>query len=156
MRFATLRMALTAALGWVAVFPAREWLGLPREWLGLPVAISAAALTASAGLAGWIEFLLIRFALQVKIVAFCLGGGRIVAFCAAAIGAAAVALGTKWLLPEGHPVATGAVVLGVRGDLSRRHVGDGSGGGQAAGAVGASRATLAGTLNRFTLNVRLI
>jgi len=155
MRFATLRVALTAALGWVAVFPAREWLGLPREWLGLPVAISAAALTASAGLAGWIEFLLIRFALQVKIVAFCLGGGRTVAFWAAAIGAAA-AMGTKWLLPEGHPVATGAVVLGVRGDLSRRHVGDGSGGGQAAGAVGASRATLAGTLNRFTLNVRLI
>jgi len=33
------------------------------------------------------------------------------------IGAAAVAPGTKWLLPEGHPVATGAVVLAVYGGI---------------------------------------
>ena len=48
---------------------------------------------------------------------FSLGGGRIGAFWAAAIGEAAVALGTKWLLPEGHPVAPGAVVLAVYGGI---------------------------------------
>lgn len=53
LRFATVRVILTAALGWLLAFPAPRWLGIsPR--LGL------VGLTASAGMAGWIEFSLLR------------------------------------------------------------------------------------------------
>ena len=60
LRFAIIRVVLTTALGYVAA------LVLPRA-LGLDPKLGAAGLTASAGFAGWIEFLLLRHALRKRI-----------------------------------------------------------------------------------------
>jgi putative peptidoglycan lipid II flippase len=60
LRFAIIRVVLTTALGYVAA------LVLPGA-LGLDPKLGAAGLTASAGFAGWIEFLLLRHALRKRI-----------------------------------------------------------------------------------------
>ena len=60
LRFAVIRVILTTALGYFAA------LVLPGM-LGLDPKIGAAGLTASAGIAGWIEFLLLRHALTKRI-----------------------------------------------------------------------------------------
>lgn len=58
--FAVARVVLTAVLGYLFAFPLPRALGLP-EWTG------AAGLTASAGIAGWLEFLLLRRAVARRI-----------------------------------------------------------------------------------------
>ncbi len=60
LRFAVVRVSLTALLGWAVVVP------LPAQF-GWPPLLSAAGLTASAGVAAWIEFLLLSRALQRRI-----------------------------------------------------------------------------------------
>jgi putative peptidoglycan lipid II flippase len=60
LRFALLRVALTAALGWFLAFPVTGWLGIPRR-LGL------VGLTVSAGMAAWVEFTLLRSALRSRV-----------------------------------------------------------------------------------------
>ena len=54
--FAVVRVILTGVLGYLFAFPLPRMLGLPA-WTG------AAGLTASAGIAGWVEFLLLRRAI---------------------------------------------------------------------------------------------
>src|SRR5439155_11924089 len=51
LRFALLRVALTTALGYLFALPLPRALGIDAHW-------GAAGLAASAGIAGWIEFLL--------------------------------------------------------------------------------------------------
>jgi putative peptidoglycan lipid II flippase len=58
--FAALRVALTAGLGWFAS------LHLPRL-VGLPAVYGAVGLTASAGVAGWVEFVLLRRGVHARI-----------------------------------------------------------------------------------------
>ena len=53
LRFAVLRVALTIGLGYLFALPLPRALGLDPRW-------GAAGLTASAGIAGWIEFLLLQ------------------------------------------------------------------------------------------------
>ncbi|MFL5514600.1 MAG: murein biosynthesis integral membrane protein MurJ, partial [Gemmatimonadales bacterium] len=53
LRFALLRVALTILLGYLFALPLPRALGIDPRW-------GAAGLTASAGIAGWIEFLLLR------------------------------------------------------------------------------------------------
>ncbi len=60
LRFAIVRVVLTAALGYLFAFPVPRLLGLPA-WTG------AAGLTASAGVSGWIEFALLRRAVARRI-----------------------------------------------------------------------------------------
>jgi putative peptidoglycan lipid II flippase len=52
LRAALVRVAITGALGWLLAIPVREALGLAEVW-------GAFALTASAGFAAWVEFLLL-------------------------------------------------------------------------------------------------
>jgi putative peptidoglycan lipid II flippase len=60
LRFATVRVVLTAGLGWLLAFPVPRWLGIdPR--LGL------VGLTVSAGMAGWVEFSLLRASLNRRV-----------------------------------------------------------------------------------------
>ncbi len=56
MRVALLRLALTAGLGYVFAFPLVRALGLGASW-------GTVGLTASAGLAGWVEYALLRASL---------------------------------------------------------------------------------------------
>jgi putative peptidoglycan lipid II flippase len=110
LRIACFRVALTTFFGFLAVFPL-------RSLLGLDVVYCAAALTGSAGVAGWIEFLLFRHALAVDVGRFPLGGRMMMALWCIAIAAAACAFGVKLLLPGIHAVIRGVVVLGIYGLL---------------------------------------
>ena len=60
LRFALLRVALTIGLGYLFALPLPRLLGIDPRW-------GAAGLTASAGIAGWVEFLLLRRALNRRI-----------------------------------------------------------------------------------------
>ncbi|HEX4771941.1 MAG TPA: murein biosynthesis integral membrane protein MurJ [Bryobacteraceae bacterium] len=60
LRFAMVRVALTTALGWLFALLVPHALGLALPW-------SLAGLTASAGFAGWVEFVLLRRALVQRI-----------------------------------------------------------------------------------------
>ena len=53
LKFALLRVFLTTSLGYVFALKLPLWLGVTQSW-------GTAGLTASAGIAGWIEFLLLR------------------------------------------------------------------------------------------------
>ena len=60
LQFALIRVFLTTVLGWAFALWIPPWLGLDTHW-------GAAGLTASAGLAGWVEFLLLRWRLGKQI-----------------------------------------------------------------------------------------
>ncbi|MBO9665505.1 MAG: murein biosynthesis integral membrane protein MurJ [Bdellovibrio sp.] len=60
LKFAILRVVATTALGWVFAFTIPKMMGLDPSW-GTP------GLTASAGIAGWLEFYFLRKALNKKI-----------------------------------------------------------------------------------------
>jgi len=75
LRFAVLRVFLTASLGVLFAFPLRPLLvrffygvlGLPAAGGGGEIGLGAVGLTASAGIAGWVEFLLLKRALARQI-----------------------------------------------------------------------------------------
>ncbi|HEY0372954.1 MAG TPA: murein biosynthesis integral membrane protein MurJ [Thermoanaerobaculia bacterium] len=75
LKYATVRVILTASLGYLFAIPLRpmiiafvEMLGLPIPRVaGGPLALGAVGLTASAGIAGWVEFLLLRRGMQKRI-----------------------------------------------------------------------------------------
>ena len=60
LRFAIVRVTLTTVLGYLFAIPLPGLLGIDQRW-------GAAGLTASAGIAGWIEFLLLRSRLNRRI-----------------------------------------------------------------------------------------
>ncbi|HET9623099.1 MAG TPA: murein biosynthesis integral membrane protein MurJ, partial [Kofleriaceae bacterium] len=80
LRAALVRVAFTAVLGWVFALPVRDALGYSATW-------GAFGLTASAGFAAWIEFLLLRRALAARIGAVPVPVGLGFATLAAAIAA---------------------------------------------------------------------
>jgi putative peptidoglycan lipid II flippase len=108
LRYAVLRVLLTAGLG---VFCG---LYLPRL-LGVDAKYGAAGLTASAGVAGWVEFALLRRGVSRRIGPCHLPAGLLPRLWLAAALATAAALGIKYVLPEVHPVLRAAAILGVFG-----------------------------------------
>jgi len=131
LRFAILRVILTGALGYLFAFPLRPAMVAALEMAGVPLpqiaggtlGLGAIGLTASAGLAGWIEFLLLRGALGSKIGRVQLALGFQLRLWTAAVAAAAVALGVDRVYTQvaagpgllAHPVSAAAIVLGVYG-----------------------------------------
>ena len=108
LRFAIARVILTTVLGYLFAIPLPIWLGIPRMW-------GAAGLTASAGIAGWIEMLLLRRKLQARIGDAGPDAGYLVRLWAAALGGAAVAWAVKLALPAMHPALAAALILGPYG-----------------------------------------
>src|SRR5882672_7762870 len=107
LRYATVRVVLTASLG---VFGA---LWLPRL-LGLAdLRYGALGLTGSAGVAGWIEYALLRRGLAARIGDCRLPKGLLPRLWGSA--AAGGGFAVKLSLPLLHPVPRAAVVLGVFG-----------------------------------------
>jgi len=104
LRFAVIRVALTLGLGYVCALPLPRLLGLDQRW-------GAAGLTVSAGVAGWIEFMLLRRGLQRLIGSVPSGWSRIVRLWVVAILAALVGFGLKVLLPLHQPLIVGLCVL---------------------------------------------
>ena len=131
LRFALVRVALTAVLGLLFAFPLRPAMVTGMEMLGVPLpriaggtlGLGAVGLTASAGMAGWVEFLLLRSALGSKIGRVELPLGFQLRLWASALVAAVAALGvghlyTRLVLGRGplaHAVAVAAVVASVYG-----------------------------------------
>ncbi len=105
LRYAIVRVTLTAALGYVAAVYLPGWVGVESRW-------GAAGLTASAGLAGWVEFFLLRRTLARRIGAIELPRRFLPRLWTSAAVAAAVAFGIKVILPPMSPVLTGGLTLG--------------------------------------------
>ena len=108
LRFAVLRVALTIGLGYLFALPLPRALGVDARW-------GAAGLTASAGLAGWIEFLLLRRALNARIGDTGLAVRLIVRLWGAGVLAAVLAWGVRLALPATHPILTALAVLTAYG-----------------------------------------
>ena len=72
---------------------------------------------ASAGLAGWVEFLLLRRALQRRIGSVTIAPKTIARAWLTALGSAAVASLFRLTIPPTWHVARGLVILGVFGTL---------------------------------------
>jgi putative peptidoglycan lipid II flippase len=79
-------------------------LGINPQW-------GAAGLTASAGIAGWCEFALLRHALNRRIGPSEVGVGRLLRLWTAALAAALVGWGLRVETSALHPIVRAAVVL---------------------------------------------
>jgi putative peptidoglycan lipid II flippase len=110
LRYATLRVVLTAGLGVFSALWLPPLLGVDPRW-------GALGLTASAGVAGWIEYALLRRGLGSRIGACRLPKGLLPRLWVSAIAAAAVAFAVKFALPPAHPILRAAVVLGLFGAI---------------------------------------
>jgi putative peptidoglycan lipid II flippase len=108
LRFAVVRVALTAALGFVCALLAPRWLGIDARW-------GVAGLTASAGVAGWVEFTLLRRALNRRIGRTGLPAALVAKLWTAAAVAAAAAWGVKLAIGHRNPILVGVAVLGPYG-----------------------------------------
>jgi len=131
LRFAIIRVVLTGALGYLFAFPLRPAMVAGLEAAGVPLpqiaggtlGLGAIGLTASAGLAGWVEFWLLRQALGSKIGRVQLALGFQLRLWASAMVAAAAALGAGRLylsVAAGerlllHPIAAAVVIVAVYG-----------------------------------------
>ncbi|HEV2863401.1 MAG TPA: murein biosynthesis integral membrane protein MurJ [Pyrinomonadaceae bacterium] len=104
LRFAALHVFLATALGYLFALPLPDALGIPRQW-------GAVGLTASAGLAGWIELVFLRRKLNRRIGPTGLPAAYSFKLWAVAILCAAVAWGLKLLLAGLHPIPLAALVL---------------------------------------------
>ncbi len=106
--FALVRVAFTTVLGYLAALPVPRLLGIPAVW-------GAAGLTASAGISGWIEFFLLRRALNRRIGPTGLPMRYVSKLWLSAALSAALAWGVKLLVPAWHPAVIAVLVLGPFG-----------------------------------------
>lgn len=104
LRFAVVRIMLTTALGFLFA------LLVPR-WFGLDPHLGAAGLTASAGIAGWVEFLLLRRGLNERIGVTGLPVSVTARLWGAALLGAAAAWGLKLAIGHHHPIVVAGATL---------------------------------------------
>lgn len=104
LRFAVLRVVLTTILGYICSIPLPPLLGLEPRW-------GAAGLTASAGVAAWVEFALLQRGLYHRIGATGIPLGLLARLWGAAAGGIAVGLGVSLAVANLHPVFRAIVVL---------------------------------------------
>jgi putative peptidoglycan lipid II flippase len=104
LRFAVVRVFLTTVLGYLFALPLPDALGVPRQW-------GAVGLTASAGLAGWVEFALLRRGLNRRIGRTGLPLSYVSKLWASAGVSAGVAWGLKLLVGPVHPIILAVLVL---------------------------------------------
>jgi putative peptidoglycan lipid II flippase len=105
--FAGVRIALTTVLGLVAVV-GTHWSGIDLRW-------GAVGLTASAGVAGWIEFVLLRRGLTARIGRTGLRARYVATLWLAALGAAALASGWRFVPWAAQRYVLAALALGTFG-----------------------------------------
>jgi putative peptidoglycan lipid II flippase len=96
LNFALIRVFLTVALGYLCALPLPRLLGIDRHW-------GVAGLTLSAGVAGWVEFALLRRALHARIGAVLMPAARVPKLWAGAVVAAVLAYGLKRVCPVHFP-----------------------------------------------------
>jgi putative peptidoglycan lipid II flippase len=108
LRFAVIRVMLTIVLGYLLAIPVPGWIGLDPRW-------GAAGVTVSSGVAGWVEYVLLRKGLSGRI-----GSTRIPPHLLARLwggaGAASIAGAVVRLALEGHhPLVVALFSLGLYG-----------------------------------------
>jgi putative peptidoglycan lipid II flippase len=106
LRCAAIRVALTTVLGFVCS------LWLPRA-LGIDIRWGVAGLTASAGVAGWVEFALLRRNITARIGRVSLPPQFLIKLWAIALAAGGLGFALKRALGTGHPRPLAIVVLGL-------------------------------------------
>jgi putative peptidoglycan lipid II flippase len=104
LRFALVRVALTTILGLFFALRLPQMIGISRAW-------GVAGLTASAGIAGWVEFLLLRWKLHQRIGAVQPAGTFLGKLWISAGVAALAAWGIKMAIGHRHPLMVGIAVL---------------------------------------------
>jgi putative peptidoglycan lipid II flippase len=97
LRYAVVRVALTTLLGYFFALVLPGLLGLDRK-------LGAAGLTASAGLAGWVEFYLLRRELDKRIGRTRLVPSRMVRLWGAALAGAAIPWAYKFAMDRTSPI----------------------------------------------------
>lgn len=103
LRFALVRLAVAGGLGYVCALAVPGAIGVAPQW-------GAAGLTASAGIAGWIEFALLRASLNHRIGTTGVAPSYMARLWTAAIAAAAIGFAFKLLAPS-NPLIRGAIVI---------------------------------------------
>jgi putative peptidoglycan lipid II flippase len=104
LRFAIMRVVLTGTLGWICAMPLPLWLGIDPRW-------GVAGLTASAGVSGWVEFALLRGALNRRIGVTGLPFDLVARLWTSSAAGAAAGWALKLAIGERHPILLGAAVL---------------------------------------------
>jgi putative peptidoglycan lipid II flippase len=110
LKFASLRVFLTLVLGYICALPLPRMLHVDPRW-------GVAGLTASAGIAGWVEFALLRSRLGSRIGRAPMAFEFLAKIWTSAAIAGAVGCVLKWKLATLHPIPLAIVVLGVYGVL---------------------------------------
>jgi putative peptidoglycan lipid II flippase len=108
LKFAVLRVFLTTVLGYFFAIPLPPLIGIDPKW-------GVAGLTASAGIAGWVEFILLRRTLNQRIGRTGLPLSYVIKLWSSAAAGAAVGWGFKLLLGQRHPFIVALFVLGSYG-----------------------------------------
>jgi putative peptidoglycan lipid II flippase len=104
LKFAIVRVALTAVLGFVSALWVPRWLGIDAHW-------GVAGLTASAGIAAWVEFALLRRSIRRRIGDEGISARTIGTLWLCAALAVLPALGVKVALGAEQPLLLGLVAL---------------------------------------------
>jgi putative peptidoglycan lipid II flippase len=110
LRFAVIRVVLTTGLGYLCALPLPKWIGIEPRW-------GVAGLTASAGIAGWVEFTLLRRTLNRRIGKTGFPASFVAKLWTAATLAAAAAWGVKLTMGDRDPKVLGIAILGTYGVL---------------------------------------
>lgn len=104
LRFALVRVGLTTVLGYLCAVPLPVWLGISPSW-------GVAGLTASAGVAGWVEFALLRMTLNRRIGRTGLPLSFTMRLWASAVIAAAAGWAVHHILGPRHAIVVAVFVL---------------------------------------------
>jgi putative peptidoglycan lipid II flippase len=108
LRFAIVRVVLTTVLGYLFAIPLPRLIGVPQSW-------GAAGLTASAGIAGWVEMLLLRSAMNARIGTTGLPASYVAKLWTAAATGAAAAWAVKLTIPALPPAVAAVLIIGPYG-----------------------------------------
>jgi putative peptidoglycan lipid II flippase len=106
--YAIARVALTAALGYLAALRLPSPLGVDPRW-------GVAGLALSSGLSGWLEFALLKHSLKKRIGKTGLPASFAIKLWLSAGAGAIVGWAAKLAMSGSHPLLLGAVVLGLYG-----------------------------------------
>jgi len=107
LRFALIRVGLTLVLGYLCAIPLPPMIGVERRW-------GVAGLAASAGVAAWVEFSMLRWSLNRRLGWTGLHRGYLVQLWLMALAAAGAALAVKYSVHAG-PRLTAMAVIPVYG-----------------------------------------
>ncbi|HMD34337.1 MAG TPA: murein biosynthesis integral membrane protein MurJ [Vicinamibacterales bacterium] len=108
LRYAIVRVLLTTVLGYLFAIPLPRLIGIDATW-------GAAGLTASAGIAGWVEMLMLRSTLNARIGRTGLPIDYVTKLWGSAGAGAAAAWGVRLMMPALHPIVAAIAILGPYG-----------------------------------------